>query len=191
VADDQLIDEYLAALARRLPGDVVDELADGVLEACQLRVAAGLDPEEAARATIQEFGTPSSITRAFVAEATGRRTARALLVTGPAVGVCWGAALVTAQAWRWSLPPTAVAGGGLALVFVVAALLGAARSRDSLRLARLGTPAAAGLVALDVTMVVGVLLVAPTLSWPMAVAIPASLLRVASVLRTLPTRRTP
>jgi hypothetical protein len=186
VAGHRLIEDQLAALADRLPADAVAELTDGLLETWQHRLAAGLPPEAAARAAIAEFGDPDQITRAFVAQAPGRRTALALLATGPLVGVCWGASLLTARVWTWPLPTAGVAAYALALLAVVATLVTSATSRRSHRRARLGTAGGAGLVVLDVAMLAAVLIAAPVLVWPMVVAIPASLARIGLTVRFLP-----
>jgi hypothetical protein len=188
MASHQLIDDHLAVLTRTLPPDTVDELADGLTETWQRHLATGLTPTEAARAAIAEFGTPEQITRAFVAQAPGRRTARLLLATGPVVGGCWAASLVTAHAWTW-VPPAARTLFALTLGSVVAALLTAATSRRSYRRTRLGLAGGLGVVALDAAMVTAILLAAPTLVWPMGVAIPASLTRIGLTLRCLPVRR--
>ncbi|MBM0224377.1 permease prefix domain 1-containing protein [Micromonospora sp. ATA51] len=189
MASHQLIDAHLGVLARRLPADAVDELADGLTETWRHHLAAGLPPADAARAAIAEFGTVDQITDAFVVHSPSRRTARMLLATGPLVGACWGATLVAGHAWKWPVPPPAAAIFGLALLAVVAALVTSATSRRSYRRARLGDAGGLGLVALDVAMVAAVLLVAPTLVWPMLVAVPVSLARIGLTLRSLPTAR--
>src|SRR5215207_2147111 len=104
MASHRLIEEYLAELARHLPADVVDELADGLIETWRHFASSGLAPTSAARAAIAEFGTPEEITRGFVAQAPGRRTAVLLLASGPLVGVCWGTTLVAAEVWTWPVP---------------------------------------------------------------------------------------
>jgi len=189
VASHQLIDAHLAVLARRLPADAVHELADGLIETWQHHLAAGLPSADAARAAIAEFGTVDQITDAFVTQSPGRRTARMMLATGPLVGACWGASLVVAHAWTWPVTAAAAAVFGLALLAVVAALVTSATSRRSYRRARLGAAAGLGLVALDVAMLAAVLLVAPTLVWPMLVAVPVSLARIGLTLRSLPGAR--
>lgn len=186
MAGHQLIDDHLTRLARRLPADTVDELADGLAETWQHHLAAGLPSGEAARAAIGEFGTPEQITTAFIAQAPGRRTARMLLATGPPVGICWGASLITAQVWTWPIPAPAAGTAAFALLVVVAALVLAATSRRSYRRTRLGNIGAIGLLTLDAAMLAAAILLAPTLVWPMAVAIPASLARIGLTLRTLP-----
>jgi len=50
MASHQLIDQHLAALARTLPPDTVDELADGLTETWQHHLATGLTPTAAAHA---------------------------------------------------------------------------------------------------------------------------------------------
>ena len=44
MAGHQLIDDYLTSLARRLPDEVVDELADGLAETFQHHRDTGLVP---------------------------------------------------------------------------------------------------------------------------------------------------
>jgi hypothetical protein len=187
MAGHQLIDAHLAALARGLPADAVDELADGLIETWQHHCDAGLPSADAARAAITEFGTIHEITEAFVTNYPGRRTARLLLVTGPIVGLCWGASLVVAHAWTWPVPIPAAAMMAIALLAVVVMLITSATSRRSYRRARLGTAGSIGLVVLDATMLAGVLLAAPTIVWPMLIAIPVSLARIGLAIRSLPT----
>ncbi|SIM56828.1 permease prefix domain 1-containing protein [Micromonospora cremea] len=189
MASHQLIDAHLGVLARRLPSGTVDELADGLTETWRHHLAAGLPPADAARAAIAEFGTVDQITDAFVVHSPSRRTARMLLATGPLVGASWGATLVAAHAWSWPVPAPAAAVFGLTLLAVVASLITAATSRRSYRRARLGDAGGLGLVALDVAMVAAVLLVAPTLVWPMLVAVPVSLARIGLTLQSLPRAR--
>jgi hypothetical protein len=183
MASHQLIDAYLGELAGRLPADAVDEIADGLQEAWHHHLDLGVAPAEAAQAAIAEFGPPTLVARAFVVNATGRRTARLLLATGPIIGISWGASLLIAQVWTWSIP--APAGGVFAatLLTVVGCLVMAATSRHDYRRTRLGHVGAAGLVALDTAMIAAVLLAAPTLVWPMAIAITASLARMGITLR--------
>jgi hypothetical protein len=186
VAGHQLIEDHLSRLARHLPTNTIDELADGLAETWHHHLAAGLPREDAARAAISEFGTPEQITAAFIAQAPGRRTARVLLATGPPIGICWGASLITAQVWTWPIPALAALTAAVALLAVVVALVLAATSRRSYRRTRLGAIGAVGLLALDAAMLAGAVLIAPTPVWPMALAIPASLARIGLTVRTLP-----
>jgi hypothetical protein len=186
MASHRLIDDHLAALARRLPADAVDELADGLIETWRHHIATGLDPADAARAAVTDFGTPEQITDAFVAQAPGRRTALLLLGTGPVVGACWGAGLVATHAWTWPVPTAAAALVALALLAVVAVLAAAGTSRHSYRRTRLAAVGGCCLLALDATMLAAALLLAPTVVPPMAVAMGASLARIGLTVRLLP-----
>ncbi|GAA0939988.1 hypothetical protein GCM10009558_054310 [Virgisporangium aurantiacum] len=186
MAGHELIDDYLAELARRLPADAVDELADGLLETWHHRRAAGLPPRDAAQAAIEEFGTADQVVRAFVTHAPGRRTARWLLATGPLVGMLWGIGLVAAQVWTWPVPAEVGAAYAATLAAVVGLLAIAATATGSLRRTQLGAVGGSGLVLLDLTMLATVLLAAPGPAWPMLAAIPASLIRVGLTARTLP-----
>ncbi len=190
MASHHLIDAYLARLAARLPAHVVDELADGLIETCQRQLAHGLPPDTAARTAIAEFGTADRIAGEFVAQAPGRRTARLLLATGPAVGACWGISLIAAKVWTWSVPVTVGVGYAVALLSVIAVLLAAATSRHSYRRTRLGTAGALALAVLDASMLAAVVLLAPAVAWPMAAAIPASLGRIGYAIHSLPHVRT-
>jgi len=61
-----------------------------------------------------------------------------LLATGPLVGVCWGAGLVTAQVWTWPVPRAAAVGFAAVLITVAGVLLVAGTGTGSLRRTRLG-----------------------------------------------------
>jgi hypothetical protein len=186
VAGHQLIDAYLLALARRLPGDAVDELADGLTETYLRHLSSGLDADTAAGAAINEFGQPGQVVAAFVRYSPGRRVARVLLCTGPAVGICWGAALVVSHAWTWPVPIPVRLAFGLTLLAIVASLVAAATGLDSYRRTRLAAAAGLGLIALDTGVLSSVVLVAPPFVWPLALAIPASLIRITLTARAMP-----
>ena len=187
MASHHLIDAYLADLARRLPADPVDELADGLHETWQHHLASGMTPAHAARAAIAEFGTPDQVTHAFVAQAPGRRTAVTLLATGPLVGACWGTTLVATKVWTWPVPAPVAVVFAVTLLGVVAALVLAATSRRSYRRTRLGAVGGVGIVVLDAAMLTAVALLAVAPVWPMFIAIPVSLTRIGLTLRSLPT----
>ena len=186
MAGHQLIDAHVATLARRLPAGPVDELADGLTETWHRHLDAGLPPTAAAHAAIAEFGSPDQITDAFVAESPGRRTARMLLATGPLVGACWGAALLTSDARSWPVPTPAAALFAATLLAVVATLTAAATSRHNYRRTRLGAAGGCALIALDTTMLLTALLLAPTAAGVLLAAAPASLARIALTARALP-----
>lgn len=185
MAGHALIDAHLARLTRQLPAEAVEELADGLTETYEHHLARGLDPTAAATAAIADFGDPDQITTAFVHHAPGRRTALALLATGPVLAACWGPSLVLGHAWTWHVPLAAALACGLALLAVVATLAAAATSRGYPR-TRLAAVGAVGLVLLDTSVVAAVLLAAPALVWPMAIAIPASIIRLGLTTRAVP-----
>jgi hypothetical protein len=165
---------------------VVDELADGLTETWHRHLAAGLAPASAARAAIAEFGTPAQITDAFVTHAPGRRTALLLLATGPIAALCWGSTLVTSRAWTWPIPTAAAAVLGSVLLLAVAVLLAAATSRHSYHRTRLAGVGGLAVIALDITMLTVIVLVAPSPAWPMLTATTLSLARIAVTARLLP-----
>ena len=186
MAGHELIDAHQRALARRLPAEVVEEVADGLTETWQRCRTEGFTPIGAAHAAIAEFGTADEIIAAFVLQSPGRRLARLLLATGPLVGAAWGVSLVTAQAWTWAVSTLVAAAFGLTLLAVVGTLVSAATSRRSYRRARLGIAAGLSLVALDAGMLATLVFLAPTPAWPMLIAVPASLGRIAVTLHAYP-----
>lgn len=179
MAEHHLIDDYRAALVRRLPADAVDELLDGLTETNRHHLSRGLDPERAARAAIAEFGAPEVVLAAFVRESPGRRAARVMLISGPAVGLCWAASLIAGHAWTWGIPLPVTVGVCVTLLAVVSTLALAATGRRSYRRTRISAIGGLGLILLDVTALTTVLLAAVPLVWPMVVAIPASATRLA------------
>lgn len=185
MASHPLIDSHLAALADHLPAGVVDELADGLLETWDRQMSAGHSEDAAARMAIHDFGEPTKTINAFVAQAPGRRLALRLLFTAPVVAAFWASSLVTARFWTWSIPLPIAAGLGVALVGIVAALIGSATSRHSYRRTRLGIAGGVGSVILDAAMVAFVLLSTPVFVWPMAAAISISLARITLTVRRL------
>jgi hypothetical protein len=185
MASHPLIEAHLAELARHLPTHVLDELADGLTETYDQHLARGQDPTAAATAAIAEFGQPDQIAAAFIHHAPGRRAALALLITGPVFAACWAPSLILSHAWTWPIPTPAALAFGLTLLGVVATLATAATSHHYPR-TRLAGAGAIGLILLDLALLAAVLLVAPTLVWPMALAIPASLTRIGLTTRTLP-----
>ncbi|HEU5469485.1 MAG TPA: permease prefix domain 1-containing protein [Actinophytocola sp.] len=186
MAGHALIEAHLATLAGRLPAGAVDELADGLTETYQHHLARGLDPNSAAAAAVAEFGDTDQILTAFTHHAPGRRTALALLATGPVFAACWGPSLIMSQAWVWPIPIAAELAFGLALLGIVAILAIAATSQHHYGRTRLAAAGGIGLIVLDAAILAAVLLAAPTLVWPMVLAIPASLARIIFTARSLP-----
>jgi hypothetical protein len=183
MADHHLIDDYLATLARRLPADAVDELADGLTETYRRHLSRGLDPDRAADVAIEEFGAPDLILAAFVRQSPGRRAALTMLYTGPVVGACWAAALIAGHAWTWPIPLPVKMAAGAILLAVISTLAVAATSRHSYRRTTISAIGALGLIVLDLSMLTAVLLAAVPFVWPMTLAIPASATRLALTTR--------
>ncbi len=187
MAGHHLIDAHVAQLRRRLPADVVDELADGLAETYQRCLVLDDRPDTAAAAAaIAEFGDPDTIVAAFVRQSPGHRAALTLLATGPAVGACWGLALLFGHAWTWPVPVPLRLTFGLALLATVIVLVIAAGSRFSYTRTRIAAAACLTLIILDLAMITAALLAATGLTWPMALAIPASLTRLTLTARAVP-----
>jgi hypothetical protein len=185
MADRDLIQHYLADLARRLPPEAVEELADGLEETVEHHVRRGLTPAAAAAVAVEEFGRPAEVTAAFARQSAGRRTALALLVTSPVFAALWGTTLIGSQAWTWQIPLGVEVLFGAALLAVAATLAVVARSNNP-STTRLAAPSSVVLLLLDLGMLTAVATATPTLTWVMALAIPASLTRVVLTARNLP-----
>jgi hypothetical protein len=108
---DSALATYLSDLAARLGGPrhrreaILTELRDGLEQATEDRVAAGLTPDRAAAAAISQFGRPDAVANAFAAElatAYARRTIACFIATGPLVGVWW-LLLLHPSPWRTGL----------------------------------------------------------------------------------------
>jgi hypothetical protein len=174
-----LIAAYLDALAGHLPGQVVEELADGLEETYRRHLGLGLPPDTAAQAAVAEFGAPELIAAEFARVHPARRAARRLLAAGPVVGLCWAMALIASRAWTWPVPAAAGILPGLALVAVVALLAFAARSTRYRPIGWAGAAGCIGTAALDAFMIIGVLAADPAARWAIALAITASAARLA------------
>jgi hypothetical protein len=181
----RLIDDYLAELSAHLPARIVEELADGLDETYRRYLGQGLAPDEAARAGVAEFGEPQDIVAAFTDASRGRRTARRLLAAGPVVGMGWAIALVTARAWTWPVPVAARVLFGAALLTVIGLVAAAAFGRHYRPVCRAAAMACVGTAILDAVMTGSVLLIAPALVWPIAVAVVLSAARSGFALRNV------
>jgi hypothetical protein len=116
-ASAQPIESYLAQVTAALPGparaDIVAELRDGLLDATDAHVSAGLAPPAAAQAAVAEFGHPAQVAAAFrpgLAASQARHVAATLLATG----LAWAAAarashigVHDAPPWQWAGTPLA------------------------------------------------------------------------------------
>lgn len=95
------IDQYLEAVAARLPGPrihraaILAELHDGLLEATEANRQAGHEHAEAVQLALVEFGNPTTLAASFRPElmvARGRQTALALFASTALVVALWLAA---------------------------------------------------------------------------------------------------
>ena len=187
MARDELITAHIDALAARLPAQAVEELADGLEETFERRLAEYGDQAVAARAALAEFGDADLITAAFLYESPGPRTARALLATGPLIGAAWGTTLITSHAWTWPVPlPIRLLYAAALVAAVIALVLAAREHRNYRRSRRAALAGMVGLVLLDGLMLTAVAVMSPTATWPMTVAVTASSIRILATSRTLP-----
>jgi hypothetical protein len=213
---DQAIGSYLAEIAAGLHGPartrrgILAELGAGVADAADAYRGAGLNPVQAARAAIDEFGSPDRVAAGFRAElaaAQARRTAVRLLAIGPLTGAVWFAAALTshvgrlAPPWEWAALP---AGARLAVHLAVIALVAAIGSTlftlaatgrltrwlpaRPARPAASAAIAASSLAAVDVAMLAALSIFAATTpgrftALPLAAAGAASLIRLSLATR--------
>jgi hypothetical protein len=178
--DHPLITAQLARFAARLTPDLADEVADGLRATFKHHLAEAGDPNVAAAAAIAEFGDADTLVRTFETQAPGRRTATVLLVTGPLVGACWAAALITGHAWTWPIPTTAKVGFAVTLLTTMATLMALARGRIRYRRLNRGAAIAAGAVlALDAGLILTAIELTPTSSDLLLLAALASAARLA------------
>lgn len=178
MAEHSLIAAYGSDLRRRLPAALADEVLDGLAEAHEKFLRLGLTPDEAARAAITEFGDPRTVTDAFCLACPARRLARTLMVTGPAVGACWAAVLITGRVWNWRVPTAVPLLLAATLALSVALLVIAASSRRYLAIQYAGTAGCLGVALLDASAITTAILTAPTSRWLIATAACASLARL-------------
>jgi len=178
-----LINGYLAELSADLPGRIVEELADGLDETYRGYLAQGLAQDAAARAAVAEFGEPRVVMAAFTEASRGRRTARRLLAAGPGVGACWAVVLITARAWQWPVPVVARLLFGVMLIAVIGFLAAAALGRHYRPVCRAAAAGCAGTALVDAAVTGTVLVTAPALAWPIAVAVALSAGRSTFALR--------
>jgi hypothetical protein len=177
--DHPLIAAQLAELAEQLPGDIVEELADGLRATYARHNAGGVDPDAAAARAVAEFGEARVIAREFRPLAPGRRMALLLLATGPLAGACWAAALISEQAWTWPVPMTVRILCAAALIVLVATLATASLARCSYqRLNRLAAAAGLGLLAMDALLLTTLLTLSPSIDGLPLLAVVASSARM-------------
>ena len=114
-----------------------------------------------------------------------RHAARKLLTVGPVVGSCWAAALITGRAWTWPVPVISAIAPGLALITVVELLAVAAFGCRYRATARTGTAGCVGTVALDTSLIVGVAVADPAITWAVITAMTPSAIRAGLSARLL------
>jgi hypothetical protein len=195
---------YLSDVAARLSGPrrrrkaILAELRDGLDQATEDNIAAGLTPDQAATAAITQFGTPQAVADAFggeLATAYARRTITWFIATGPLVGIWW-LLLLQLSPWRTGLIALLAAIPVIPLIVIGIATGGgtlAATGRLMRWLPETGprraVAAAIAIAALcligDLTMIT-MFMVSGTPTRPFAViAIAASLTRIACSITTL------
>jgi hypothetical protein len=203
-AADAVLAGYLADLGARLRGprrrraEILAEIRDGLHEATSDNTGRGMDPAAAAAAALLRFGGPQTVADAFAGElvtAHARRAIEWFLATGPLVGIWW---LLLLQPRPWHTGPVAlVAAVPVLPLIAVAIAAGAGTYATTGRLIRwlpettprralAGTTAVAGsCVASDLTMI-AVCLASGAAGRPLgAVAVAASLARVAASLAAI------
>jgi hypothetical protein len=183
--EPRLIRDYLAVLAAQLPAPIVEELADGLAETYQSYLQQGLPAGRAAESAVAEFGDPHLIVAEFARVNPARRGARRLLLTGPIVGGCWAAVLITGRAWAWPIPLPARLGFGLALLTVIGLLAAAARGTRYQAAARAGIAGCLGIAAIDAIAIAGAMLASPAVTLVMIGAMAASTARLALAVQAL------
>jgi hypothetical protein len=211
---EEAIGSYLAEIAAGLDGpastrrDILAELGAGVADAADEYRSAGLNPAQAARAAIAEFGSPARVAAGFRAElaaARVRRTVVTLMAIGPLTGALWYAAAVASHVdrfgppWKWgSLPGGAQLAIHLAIIALAAAVGSAqftlaATGRSTRWLpARPGASAAIAVgsfAAVDVAMLTALTILVASMPGrlavlPAAAAAAASLTRLGLAFRT-------
>jgi hypothetical protein len=90
----QYLDELAGALpgSRRLKAPILDEVGDGLAESVATHRSRGEDALTAARSAVAEFGDATDLARALSSEMAGsfaHRFGRALVATGPVIGLGW------------------------------------------------------------------------------------------------------
>jgi hypothetical protein len=185
MAEPRLIRDYQSSLSAQLPASIVDELADGLTETYRSYLRQGLAPDIAAQAAIEEFGEPQVIVDEFARVHPARRTARKLLVTGPAVGACWATTLITSQARALPVPLSVRILLGLALIATIGLLAASAVGTTYRLTARAGIAGCAAIAVLDTAMIMSVMFAIPSITLITIAAVAASTTRMTFSARTL------
>jgi hypothetical protein len=185
VAEHRLIKRYSEVLQSELPARLADEVADGLMEAYTKHLQQGMNRDDAAQAAVAEFGDPRAVVAEFTRSSPVRRIAQRLIATGPVVGMCWAAALITGRAWQWPIPGTVRALVGAALALSVAVLLTAALARRYRVVHLAGVAGCSGLVVLDASAISAAVIAAPGIRFFIIVAMAASAVRLFLITRAV------
>jgi HAAS len=195
---------YLSDLATQLRGPrrrreaILTELRDGLEQAREDRIAAGLAPDRAAAATITQFGSPCAVADAFAGELTtayARRTIAWFIATGPLVGIWW-LLLLHPSPWRTGLIAFLAAIPVVPLIIAVIATAGGTLATTGRlirwlpetgpRRALAATIAIATLcLIIDLTMITMIMVSGAPTRPLMIIACAASLTRIASSITTV------
>jgi hypothetical protein len=195
---------YLSDVAAQLRGPrrrraaILAELRDGLDQATEDNITAGLTPDQATAAAITQFGTPQAVADAFsgeLATAYARRTIALFIATGPLVGIWW-LLLLQPSPWRTGLIALLAAIPVLPLLIIAIATAGGTLATTG-RLIRwlpetgphralaASTAIATLCIIADLTMIT-IFMVSGTPIAPLAViAIAASLTRITCSITTL------
>jgi hypothetical protein len=201
---DDVVATYLSDVAAQLYGPrrrreaILAELRDGLDQATEDNIAAGLTPHRAAAAAISQFGTLQAVADAFsgeLATAYARRTIALFIVTGPLVGIWW-LLLLQPSPWRTGLIALLAAIPVLPLLIIAIATAGGTLATTGRlmrwlpetgpRRALAATTAIAAICIIgDLTMIT-MFMVSDAPTRPLAViAIAASLTRIACSITTV------
>jgi hypothetical protein len=195
---------YLSDVAAQLYGPrrrreaILAELRDGLDQATEDNIAAGLTPDQATAAAITQFGTPQAVADAFsgeLATAYARRTIALFIATGPLVGVWW-LLLLQPSPWRTGLIALLAAIPVLPLLIIAMATAGGTLATTGRlmrwlpetgpRRALAATTAIATLCIIGDLTVITMFMVSGAPTRPLAViAIAASLTRIACSITTV------
>lgn len=207
-AADRIIEHYLHALTKQLPGpravheDVVEEIRQHLIDAT-MSGAERQGQVGAARAAVADFGDPADIAAGLRGEVASRhvnRVGRILYRSGHLVGLCWLAVLITSSVasktggpWvALFLASPAVLVGAPATMFAMASTGRLSRWISIKPRVPLAATATAGIAATvgDAVMVASILIYGLALdgavSWPLvAIACAASAGRVLLAARAI------
>jgi len=185
MSQPRLIRDYIATVSAHLPASITDELADGLTETYRARLRDGQAPDLAASSAVAEFGDPHAIIAEFTRQNPARHGARRLLATGPLVGACWAAALITGHARPWQVPLAARLLLAMTLAAVIAVFAIAARGGRYQRATWSALAGCIGITAIDISVIGGVLIAAPAITCFTIAAVAVSTARITFSTRTL------